>query len=459
MNTPLPLDFIENIKNIIGNETDVFTASLNTTSPISIRYNPQKAAPEEKLKQVAWCPNGFYLNERPKFTLDPLLHAGGYYVQEAGSMFLYHLFEEGVFPLLGRDIKVLDMCAAPGGKSTLIASMLGNEGLLVSNEVIRSRASILEENIVKWGTGRGVVTSSDPSDFTRTSGFFDCIVVDAPCSGEGMFRKDEEARREWSLDSVEMCAVRQRRILADSWEALAPGGVMIYSTCTFNSKENEENIEWLYREFDCETININTEGLEGFEGIVRSYPEGINCFRFYPHKLDTEGFFAAIIRKSPATAITGNGGGYSSKLRKSPISDVAKNDCQILKEHISDGDFVFRGDLIYNIAPNQRNNIEILLSSVNVRYFGVEMGQIFKGKLKPSHPLAVCRRLNLDSFRNVELSLDEALDFLRKGTQFVEEYNEGINLVCYKSTPLGFVKAIGRRVNNLYPKEYRILQL
>lgn len=239
---PFPEAFKQRVENDPFLGTPLLEA-LNQTAPVSVRLHPlkQKAALTFSEK-IAWCEHAFYLKERPSFTLDPLFHAGCYYPQEAGSMVLDTVLKQLDLP---SEPSILDLCAAPGGKSTLIASFLNNNGLLVSNEVIQARARILTENTTKWGYTNTVVTNNDPKDFERLNEFFDVIVVDAPCSGEGMFRKDLKARDEWSEENVQICSSRQKRIVMDVWDSLKPGGFLIYSTCTFNSAENEDTISWL----------------------------------------------------------------------------------------------------------------------------------------------------------------------------------------------------------------------
>jgi len=248
MNQPLPDDFLLRMQQQLEkDEFNSFVESFANDSLPSVRVNPAKKEDRfSQYEQVPWCLHGFYLKEKPVFTLDPAFHAGTYYPQEASSMVLWHLLEKIEKEENGRALKVLDLCGAPGGKSTLIASFLKGEGLVVANEVIQSRARILRENIIKWGAPNAVVTQSDPSAFAKLPGLFDVMVVDAPCSGEGMFRKGEVARREWSVENTRHCAVRQRRILSDSWDALRENGWLIYSTCTFNPEENEENLIWLW---------------------------------------------------------------------------------------------------------------------------------------------------------------------------------------------------------------------
>ena len=260
MNLPEP--FIQSLQKLKGFDEDAFQAVHQSGGQItSVRLNPDKILniPSSILKlqlaRVLWSSNGFYLKERPSFTLDPLFHAGAYYVQEASSMFLEEVLKQSVD--LSKPLRVLDLCAAPGGKSTLIQSVISKDSLLVSNEVIKTRVNILSENITKWGGANVIVTNNDPSDFKRLPGYFDVIVVDAPCSGSGLFRKDPNAINEWSENNVALCAQRQQRILADILPSLKEGGVLIYSTCSYSQVEDEDISNWLQKEYSLFNIRYS----------------------------------------------------------------------------------------------------------------------------------------------------------------------------------------------------------
>ena len=231
-----------------GNALVAFSA-FDSPASVAVRKNPFKDGTCPEGREVPWCRHGRILPERPQFTLDPHFHAGAYYVQDSSSMFVGHAFRELLGSMdvpVGRPVRVLDLCAAPGGKTTDIAASLreafGDGFLLVSNEVMKARAGVLADNVALWGDPNVVVTSDDPSAFAALPGFFDIIVADVPCSGEGMFRKDEEAQRQWSEDNVALCAARQKRIVADVWPALKQDGLFVYSTCTFNVYENDGNV-------------------------------------------------------------------------------------------------------------------------------------------------------------------------------------------------------------------------
>ena len=294
----LPADFITQMERMMAPELwHVLREGLAQEPSVSIRINPSKIDLKEwevvlSDGVVPWCEYGFYLTHRPPFTFDPLLHAGAYYVQESSSMFLHHVLRQYVT----EPVAMLDLCAAPGGKSTLARSVLPEGSRLVSNEPIRGRAQVLEENVTKWGYPDHIVTNRYPKDFRKSKQQFDVILTDVPCSGEGMFRKDEGAIAEWSLQKVEQCQRLQREIVSDAWECLAPGGLLIYSTCTFNTLENEENIKWILENFDAEVLPVHTEAEWNIQGSI--LPDFIApIYRFIPGLTRGEGLFMAVLRK------------------------------------------------------------------------------------------------------------------------------------------------------------------
>ncbi|MEE3446099.1 MAG: RsmB/NOP family class I SAM-dependent RNA methyltransferase, partial [Prevotella sp.] len=249
----LPNDFIESTRATFGEALwEQYLGAFDSGAPVSIRLNRRKATDGiagNGHERVAWCDDGIYLGERPQFTFDPLLHAGAYYVQEASSMFLHHVMKH----VLGKEpLLMIDMCAAPGGKSTLACSLLPEGSMIVSNEPVAQRASILSENMKKWGMPNVVVTNNYPRDIRKTGIMADIVLCDVPCSGEGMFRKDEATIGEWSMKNVEKCSAMQREIVSEAWQCLRQGGIMIYSTCTFNTRENEENVRWISESMDGE---------------------------------------------------------------------------------------------------------------------------------------------------------------------------------------------------------------
>ena len=298
----LPEEFINQTRTLLGDERfSRFMAALDEEPPVSVRLNPSRfSAPGSALSPLSsllsplpWCPLGFYLTSRPQFTFDPLFHAGCYYVQEAASMFIDHVLRQYV----RRPVEMLDLCAAPGGKSTAALGALPQGSVLVSNEPVRQRCQVLRENIEKWGYPNCEVTNLYPADFRKNGRQFDVILCDVPCSGEGMFRKDPAAVGEWSLQNVEKCWRLQRDIVSEAWQCLRPGGLLIYSTCTFNTKENEENLQWILQTFEADILPLDTKPEWGITG---SLLEGFDApvYRFIPGLTRSEGLFMAVVRKA-----------------------------------------------------------------------------------------------------------------------------------------------------------------
>lgn len=453
----LPESFRTQIQALLGNEADTFFQALHSEIPVSLRLNNGVKFLEESFystfEKVLWCDRGYYLPSRPVFTLDPLFHAGMYYVQEAASMYL----EQCVKQIVGENNEpqiALDLCAAPGGKSTHLANLLPQNSLLVSNEIIRSRANILHENIVKWGNPNCVVTNNDPKDFSALNHFFDIILVDAPCSGEGMFRKDTGAINEWSEANVKLCAERQQRILADVWGALKPNGYLIYSTCTYNLLENEQNVEWLLREFDAEPVNIP---FSDEWGVTPSFVDGIYAARFFPHKTQSEGLFMAVLKKR-----CDNSSFRKIKSVRSSFQKLNKN-FDFVKEWINNYDnktFIQHANTIYALPTEYINEIELLTKHLKVLQTGIAIGEI-KGKdVIPSAALALNKQIDRRQFVVWEVDTDTALNYLRRNSITAQaDMPKGYILLTYKQTPLGWIKNIGNRTNNLYPQEWRIRHL
>ena len=436
----------------LGDEAEKLFAALDSEAITSIRLNPAKPAEVWSGEAVGWCAMGRYLAQRPSFTLDPLQHAGAYYVQEASSQFVAHLLSN--VDMEGR--RVLDMCAAPGGKTTIYSTLVGRRGLVVANDINRNRALALSDNVQRWGMGNVVVTCTEPRHIGAFEEWFDVVAVDAPCSGEGMFRKMEEARSEWSASSVALCASRQREIVAEAWRALRPGGTLIYSTCTFNPTEDEEVVEWLNAEYGDELEAADMVATPEEWGIVRGDIGAFQTFHFYPHKAQGEGFFAAVARK--------RGGAQRRVMPKSrrkvftPLTAAEKGEVSRWVDDASRMAFRRIGDVIYGYDADVVTDVEALSDSLSVIYSGVLFGQIFKGKLKPEHPLALFVGLNDSVVPRVELNEEVALGYLRRSDISTEGMTEGINVVCFKGLPIGFVKRIGARCNNMYPKEQRIIK-
>jgi 16S rRNA C967 or C1407 C5-methylase (RsmB/RsmF family)/NOL1/NOP2/fmu family ribosome biogenesis protein len=443
----LPQKFTESLRGKLGAEIASFAESLELPPPVSIRSNPAKAPPSLLSDAVGWCQYGRYLPIRPVFTLDPLFHGGAYYVQEASSMFLEQAFQQTVDP--GQPLNVLDLCAAPGGKSTHILSLINRESLLVSNDVIRSRASILSENIQKWGYPNAIVSNNDPADFGKLTGFFDVMVVDAPCSGEGLFRKEPEAIEEWSPENVQLCASRQKRIIADVWDALRENGIFVYCTCTYNRDENEENLKWLQNNHAVEFVRLKIDPAWGVEEVKEGKMTG---YRFFPHRAKGEGFFLAIIRKLAAV--------QSLRIKpKRAIAEPLKKVRERLNEWIIDSKsatFFQFNDLVFYAPSSKTREVEFLTQFLKVMYAGTNLASVKHEKLIPDHALALSVDLNQGAFPVVALNLDDALKYLRRENIQLTGTPPGFTLLTYEKLPIGWVNVLSNRVNNMYPSEWRI---
>ncbi|HEX5168157.1 MAG TPA: rRNA methyltransferase [Cyclobacteriaceae bacterium] len=443
----LPLAFIENTKRQLGEAYPSFQESLQQPAPVSIRINPKKYVAEENLPSVPWSKFGFYLSERPVFTLDPLLHAGAYYVQEASSMFL----EQAVLQSAGdsESLNVLDLCAAPGGKSTHLLSLLNGKSLLVTNEVIRSRANILNENITKWGNVNVITTSNDADAFQSLPLFFDLIVVDAPCSGEGLFRKEPDSLKEWSLQNIELCYKRQRRILANVWSSLKENGILIYCTCTYNKFENEENLLWLSHQQNLAFVELSIPDEWGIEKVEENKIVG---YRFYPHRVKGEGFFISVVRKLEAKA------DHIRHGKSAKLIPLKKIPSQMSEWIIEPGDYTFFqwGDTISFLPSGKISDAQIIVDRLNIISAGITAGTLKHDKVIPEHSLAMSRALNQENIHLLDLSLDEAREYLRRNSLNRAENEKGFALATYKSLPLGWVNILHNRINNLYPSNWRI---
>jgi NOL1/NOP2/fmu family ribosome biogenesis protein len=392
---------------------------------------------------VPWYNKGFYLPERPVFTLDPLYHAGAYYVQEASSMFLAHLFETAMGHIPAR--RVLDLCAAPGGKSTLLATLLQPDDLLISNEVIRARASILEENVTRWGYSNNWVTCNDPRDIGRLEGYFDCIVVDAPCSGSGLFRKDKGALKEWSENNVEMCSARQKRILSDVWPSLKEGGVLIYATCSFSVAEDEHILQWLNENFGVANVPAD---IPAHWGVVTTERSGLNGYRFLPGNVAGEGFFIAAVRKNESTSAV-----KVPRIKK--LLQYSRRDDAIAFLRDKHVHIVENKEYVSAINPNHINDLAILQPFVYLRKTGLPLGIPGTKEWIPDHALALSIDLEND-ISGVDVNREQALKYLKREDPGVENAGKGWKVIRYQGLPLGWVKCLGNRMNNNLPKHWKI---
>ncbi|MDR0429124.1 MAG: rRNA cytosine-C5-methyltransferase [Tannerellaceae bacterium] len=443
----LPPDFISRTRMLLGEEYPRLEDALNVPSPVSIRVNLSKNLRQAGYQRVPWCDTGYYLPERLTFTFDPLFHAGAYYVQEASSMFL----EQVIKTYVKGQVKCLDLCAAPGGKSTHLLSVLPENSLLVSNEVIRSRGHILSENCTKWGNPYAIVTRNDPKEIGALTHFFDVMLADVPCSGEGMFRKDVDSIGEWSVDHVALCASRQQRIVHDAWAALKPGGLFIYSTCTYNLEENEENIHHIAGELGAEVLPVPVNDSWHVTGALKyDYP----VYRFFPHKTRGEGFFLAVLRKKEEGLFAKN-----RKQRKDKKTTHHPTPRDVFDWIRCSDCFQFetRGDFINAFPAEFFDDYKAIEQQLYMVSAGITMGEV-KGKdIIPAHSLAMSNLLNQSRFNQLALSWEEAVKYLkREAIQLPSVAPKGYALTTYKGFPLGFVKQLGNRANNLYPQEWRI---
>jgi len=462
----LPEDFIKDIASYLGKaELDAFVHALTETEQTTcLRMNASKEMTEEDLPtageatvtKIGWNEQeGRYLSLRPNFTLDPLLHAGCYYVQEASSQFITHVVRQWV----KEPVTALDLCAAPGGKSTALLASLPQGSQLVSNEIDRRRARILSENVTKWGASCVTVTCNAPKDFRKLKHVFDVILTDVPCSGEGMFRKDEGAIKDWSQEKVSECASLQREIVETIWGCLKPGGLLIYSTCTFNVHEDEENVAWICDELGgrCEEVETD-ETWNIHKPLIGSNP----CYRFMPHYTKGEGLFLACIRKSDepdgyASFECKKSAGGKGKPNGKNKTTMPKVDCQNWVSAEGTLEMTAEGNLRLIPAAHKALYDALASQGLYMLQSGIELGTV-KGKdVIPAHGLALNNDLKPAAFARVSVDLETALNYLRRETiTLPEDTPTGFVLVCYKNHPLGFVKNMGNRCNNLYPQDWRI---
>lgn len=475
----LPEKFLGSLQGIEGFDKDAFVKVHESGGQVtSVRINPLKAAKGKRQTEiqesfnishsnisqdehespiavsrlpfaetVPWSQFGFYLKERPSFTFDPLFHAGCYYVQEASSMFLEQAFKQLID--LSKPIKVLDLCAAPGGKSTHIQSLISPESLLVSNEIIRSRNNILVDNIIKWGCSNVIVTNNDPSSFQKLEGYFDVMVVDSPCSGSGLFRKDEEAIDEWSLNNVQLCSQRQQRILADALAALKENGILIYSTCSYSKEEDEEIMDWLVGEMEMKNEKLKIEN--HWNIIETSSKTNSKGYRFYPDKLKGEGLFLACFQKLSSTR--------DQKFRPGKIEKASAKEKNIIEPWLKTGnhELIKDNNSFFALPLSIVNEYSILGAVLNIQYKGTAIGQIMKDRLVPEHSLALSTIISGEIAFN-ELSYEQAIKYLQRQDVILNTSGKGWQLVRYEGYNLGWINVLPNRINNYYPKELRILK-
>lgn len=432
----------------LGADYAAFIDALAEETPVSIRINLRKSSLNTtSLTPVPWCAEGFYLPERPSFTLDPLFQGGAYYVQEASSMLLAEAIRQTV---PARPLRALDLCGAPGGKSTLLASALHPDSLLITNEVIRSRVSVLRENVDKWGYSNVAVSNHDPDDFGKLTGFFDLILVDAPCSGEGLFRKDPAAVRQWSEETVQLCSARQQRILTAAAPLLDQGGILIYSTCTYNDRENSDNVNFLVANG---FVNLPLD-LPPDWNIVEKTVGGAIGYQCYPHRVRGEGFFISVFQKRKLDAPVK----LDARTFRSVRALRPRETASVAQWLSKPADYSFwekpNGDV--TAIPKLLEKTCMLLDvALKNKGFGLEMGQ-FKGQdFIPAHTLALSTAIN-PNLPGMELSKENALRYFKKENLVFDQPVKGWLLAKYNGLNLGWMKGVGNRVNNYLPKDWRI---
>ncbi len=454
-NIPLSTDFLSLIQKDYPSLANKIIQGLDTEALTSIRYNTLK----NKVKQtsllsnqnVQWCDNAYYLEERPFFAHDPLWHLGYYYVQEAGSMALAQI--QRFLP--NKALRVLDLSAAPGGKSTLLQTIVPKGSTLIANEPIPKRAQILAENLIKWGNPNTIVTQSFPNKLAQSGLSFDLIVVDAPCSGEGLFRKTPEARNEWSLNAVNDCAQRQKDILHSAWKMLECGGLLCYCTCTFNSTENEDNVKFLIDTHDAELIplehiNPSWNWVQGKESLG---------YHLIPNITASEGFYFALLQKKGSKKEGNKKNKKEKRLSKkeehSKILDLAK---KWLKESCNSYIVLEEEEKIALIPPSLQSQIQALQKeSIPILTAGIPFAEKKGKKIAPSPLLVYSSELNVDKFPSIPLPLKETLNFFAGDSlQNLEDIPLGYALVTFQGLAMGFVNNLGNRANNLYPKNFRL---
>lgn len=451
----LPEGFKALISSEIGQDrAEILFSALCGQPETSVRINRRKR-PEQPLypgqTRVPWCASGHYLPERPSFTHNPLLHAGAFYVQDASSM----AYEDIVYSLIGDSpIAACDLCAAPGGKTTAILNALPDGSVMLANEFTPSRANILKENLCKYGYPDLIVTNTDTSRLSAMKGRFDLVAVDAPCSGEGMMRKEETARSQWSEGLIRQCSALQREIVGNAIEMLAPGGYLIFSTCTFNTIEDEDNAAWIADTFGLEPIDT---GLAGKYGIQPQAKGEIPCLRFMPGFTRGEGLFLAVFRRSGDTSGCRNNLKPKKKGTKERREKTDQRIMSAAKSWIKDDfDIISHEGRLLAVSGATASLLDAIPKGVRIISAGTEIGEI-KGKdLIPAHALAMSTAI-ADTFPKVELSRKDALQYLAKESiQLPEGTPRGYVAATYQGFTLGFLKNLGNRSNNLYPSEYRI---
>ena len=463
----LPEKFITSLAGIKGFDKEAFEkVHQSQEQTTSIRFNPNKALsivngewPISPIhhsaftiaQKVPWSTHGYYLSERPSFTFDPLFHAGAYYVQEASSMFLEEALKQTTD--LSKPLRVLDLCAAPGGKSTLIQSLISAESLLVSNEVIKTRVNILTENITKWGSSNVIVTNNDPKDFERLENYFDVIVIDAPCSGSGLFRREPEAIEEWSEANVALCSQRQQRIISDVWTSLKENGILIYSTCSYSKQEDEYILDWIFETLNARSLKLNANN-EWNITETTSDKHGCYGYRFFPDKTKGEGFFIAAFRKNTGSDF------IFPKSKKNVFEKLSRREETIVKQWLkNESSYILlkKENSVYALPVYHANDFHFIHSSLYIKKAGILIGKLVHDELVPEHELAMSAIISKE-VQFVDLSEEDAINYLSKEEFNINTAIKSWTLARYNKHNLGWIKVLQNRMNNYYPSSWRILK-
>lgn len=428
-----------------GKKQQVLQALEQNQAEYSVRLNSNKISNVLELNKVTWCKNAYYIQDKPRFSMDPLWHSGAYYVQEAGSMFLETLIEH--LPFEQKPQNILDLCAAPGGKTTLLANCFENNALIVANEILPQRLKGLHENIIKWGLANVICSNNHPKAFERLPDFFDLILVDAPCSGEGLLRRHEEALNQWSEKLVEECAVRQKEILSSAIEALKPGGFLIYSTCTYNTKENEDNLAWLLGEKKCVPVDFD---FNCDTAITITETMGCKSFRFFPGITRSEGFYVTVVQKQKSSSVKH----WSIKPPKiKTVANPAKNN---IGTHFSSVFIEEKGNF-YLVPEPVFSRLEHIKVVLNITLGQRPFGSVKNGKFIPDETLGFLSGMDMNITEQIPVDYKNAVLFLSKNNFSLETQLRGFRFLCYKKTVIGLVNCMDSRINNYYPNHWRLL--
>ncbi len=464
MTSQLPAELIRSLSEMDHFDPATFqSAHQSGNQLVSVHMNPGKPIlvndrwpleinepPFEISGKVPWAADAFYLSARRPFTLDPFFHAGLYYVQEASGMFVEYAFKR--IADSSQNLRILDLCAAPGGKSTLLQSLISSGSLLVSNEAIKSRVPVLYQNMTKWGFANNILSNNDPVQFKKLAGIFDIILIDAPCSGSGLFRKDPEVVKTWSQNLVQLCSQRQMRILADAWECLKEDGHLIYSTCSYSREENEDILDMIFQQYPCKSISLSPDPLWNIVE-TKSEKSGAFGYRFYPDKLMGEGFFLSVIQKKQEVTTF-----HAKKIIRHPVQ-IPKSIEEQIGIWINDGSLslITVEGSVHAMPSTMVSEFELLKKNLYLKKAGVRLGKPGANEWIPDQELSLANFLKYDS-PSINLSKQDALLFLR-GEPFEKARGEtGWRSVRYLGQPMGWVKLIDRRINNYYPKSWRIRQ-